>query len=223
MIPSTPIQIQVFDKFPTFEIFIEQLKPANLILIYSDINSIEESISEERVTLEDINKIYSSKDMFAGIEYLSRWLNYLQDFLNINNRLTKPYDVAVMIYKDHRHFYLTDLKLIFEKIMRAEYGPFYGSVDSQRLIVSFTSYNVERYKVYKKALHTIRHQIVNGEEQLKSNLKEVVWQELQDENMPKDQLWPEFEKRVNERFPKVMESEARRLLKELPNTKKRIG
>lgn len=205
---------KILELFPTFDAFTEHFKPANLIIIYAEVNTIDESISEKRMTIENMNQIYTGKVVYPAIEYLNNWIIYLQDFLNINNKLTKTRDVATMIYKDYRGFYLTDLKIIFEKILRSEYGTFYGSVDSQRIISSFSMYSDERKRLFNKALHQVKYQMVNNDEQIKADLKQEIWNNLQKEKIEKEKMWPELEKRFNEQLPGVLEQKAQKLLKD---------
>jgi hypothetical protein len=102
------------------------------------------------MTIEDINIIYPETEINNSVNYIARWLDFLNKFSNINKQLTELNAVAYMIYKDYKFMYLTDLKIIFEKIMRAEYGPFYGSVDAQRILYGFMQYNLERSILTRK-------------------------------------------------------------------------
>jgi len=222
MIPQSPIQSQLYQKFPDYKGFIEHFKPANLIVLYDDINTIEESISEVRISIQDINTIYPKQNNVpAGIDYLSRWIDYLQDFLNINNRLTKIQDVAAVLYKDHRHFYLSDLALIFQGILRSEYGRFYGSVDSQTIITSFGMYNVNRFKSYLQSDQKVRLILDSKIGEMQRLFKQQLYDEIEKEGKipDKKEIYIELEKRFNERFPLIYQEEYQKLMKETPRLK----
>lgn len=217
MIPKTPIQIQTLEIYPTFDKFTDRLKPANLLTMYDDIKTIEESIAEERLTLLDINEIYTDGKSSPGVNYFEKWLTFLQDFLNINNRLTQPTAVAVMLYNNHNQFYLTDLKIIFEKIMRAEYGTFYGSVDAQRIIYSFAQYHTQRT--------TIIHSILRYEEMIKTmyfneiqiQIKSEIWAEVVKLGLEKEEQLKEFHKRCNAELEVKCQERLKRIVAEKNN------
>jgi len=146
----TAIQKRTLKLYPNYKLFYNDLSPARLLVAYDNINTIEESIAKPRMTIEDINIIYPETEINNSVNYIARWLDFLNKFSNINKQLTELNAVAYMIYKDYKFMYLTDLKIIFEKIMRAEYGPFYGSVDAQRILYGFMQYNLERSILTRK-------------------------------------------------------------------------
>ncbi|MDR2004269.1 MAG: hypothetical protein LBQ74_14665 [Prevotella sp.] len=222
MIPKNPIQTKVFQEFPVYEKFLDRYKPENLIVYYSDINTVEDSIAEKRFSLEDISFLYPPvKKIPAGIDYLSKWITYLQDFLNINNRLTKVQDIATMIYKDNRHFYLSDLTVIFQAILRSEYGRFYGSVDAQTIISSFTLYNVSRYKAYLKSDSAVKQVLENNITEIKRIFRQQLFEEIEKEGklLSGVEIYNEMEKRFEQRFPEVYQNEYSKLMKETPKLK----
>lgn len=146
----TEIQLKIRNLYPTFQKFIIDYKPAQLLVTYDEVNTLEQSIETERMSIEDLSKIYPDEKRNYSVEYIVQWLDYLNRFSNINKQLTELNAVAYMIYKDYKKLYLTDFKIVFEKIMRAEYGTFYGSVDAQRILFAFMQYNTERQLLLKK-------------------------------------------------------------------------
>lgn len=219
MIPQSPIQNDLFQKFPKYELFWEHFKPSNLSLLYEDIVTVEESIAQVRISIEDIRILYSVKNIHAGIDYLSKWVDYLQDFLNINNRLKKVQDVAAVLYRDHRHLYLSDLTIIFNGILGSEYGRFYGSVDSQTIITSFRVYNVSRYNAYLQAYRLIKQLIDSRLDEIKKTAREAIYEKLVEEGVDKSTRWAELEKRLNQQLPEILKAEEEKLMKEMPKLK----
>ena len=161
MIQKTPIQITTFKKFETFKDFILKCDPSNLTRLYDDINTTTESIAEVRLCIHDIDYLYSQSELHAGVDYMEQWLKYINVFSGINKPLASTYDVAVYLYSKYGHFYLPDLKIIFERIMRKEdhYGPFYGSVDAQVIIAGFHHYHHERELEIKKNLLFVKQML----------------------------------------------------------------
>jgi len=139
-----PIQQKTLSLYPTYPKFFNDYKPAQLLVTYDDVNTIEQSLSIPRMTIDDIRIIYPEENKNCSVDYLVNWLGFINRLSNINKPLTELDSVAYMIYKDHKMLYLSDLKIIFEKIMKAEYGTFYGSVDAQRILYAFVQYATER-------------------------------------------------------------------------------
>jgi hypothetical protein len=133
--------------FPDYESFFSGMNPRQLLVSYDDVQTIEQSLSKKRFSLIDMDETYQSLKRVpapAPVDYLVKWLDFINDFSNINKRLTELTPVAYMIFKSYGHFYLSDLKLLFERLMRAEYGTFYNSVDAQRILYAFLMYDQER-------------------------------------------------------------------------------
>lgn len=147
----TPTQQKLELAYPTYAKFLEDFKPAQLMVTYCDINTISKSVGviTPRLSLEDISIIYSNSKLNAGVDYVKNWLDFLNKFSNLNKQLTETGAVAFMIYQDYKYFFLTDLNLIFGKIMRCEYGIFYGSVDAPRILGAFLNYAQERFAISK--------------------------------------------------------------------------
>lgn len=148
----TSIQLETIKTYPTFQAFMVEYKPEQLLVNYSDIYTIFQSVSCIRLTLSDIAKLYDNKIQKAGLKYLSDWLDFFNKLSNINKPLTEISTVAYMIYARFNHFYLSDLKILFEKLIYSEYGSFYGSLDAQRILTSFYQYELER----KATIHRIQ-------------------------------------------------------------------
>lgn len=139
----------------TWDEFIEMYNPENLIIQYWRVSSIQQSISTKRITFREIkdmfgmykHKVFGECD--CGILYYYEWLNYLNNISNINKPLpTKNLvQLSTILYTKYYYFYLSDLKLILEKILEGEYGKFYGSVDAQLIMCAFKEYSIKRKQV----------------------------------------------------------------------------
>ena len=212
MIPRNEIQKKTRELYPTFNSFLVELSPANLLVMYDDINTIEASISTPRLSIADIFEIYTDGKNHPGIEYLEYWIKYINDISNLPKIITRTRDVAVMIYKDHAHFYLTDLKIVFERIMRGEYGPFYGAVDTQRILNACLQYSIER----NKATNAIQRELDEKLNRLMTEIATGTRRELYEELLakggePGDRL-KEAEKLLPDRFRKNIELAKTKLL-----------
>lgn len=173
----TPTQQNAENAFPTYAKFMEEYNPAQLIVVYADINTIAKSVAVKfpRLKLEDVSIIYSNGKRNAGVDYMDAWLAFLNKLSNLNKQLTETKAVAFMLYKDYKSFYLTDLKIIFEKILRCDYGIFYGSVDAPRIFGAFAAYARERAETYQR----IREHIEKERRAYMAPLEEAQWTAIQ--------------------------------------------
>lgn len=142
----TPIQQKVLKVCPTYPKFLEQNKPDFLLVTFSGVTTIEQSIERHRMQISDLEIVYPDAQNTSE-DYFKKWLMRLNSILNIQKPLTEIDTVAYMLYSGYRHLYLSDLKLILEKLIRGEYGQFYATVDAQRIMQGFILYDKERNKL----------------------------------------------------------------------------
>lgn len=142
----TEIQLKTRQSYKTYKEFLQDYKPEQLLVLYDDISTVEKSVAGVRLTIDDVDKVYSSDQFSAGVNYLELWLDFVNRFSNINKPLVETRAVAFMIHNDYKHFHLADLKVIFKNLMIGEYGSFYGSVDAQRILTAFAQYASARRK-----------------------------------------------------------------------------
>lgn len=223
MIPPaelTQMQRDILKKYPTYKEFLNNFNPAQLLVNYDEINTIEQSVSKRRMRIADIDVIYVDVQRNAAVDYLVKWLDFLNRFSNINKQLTELNSVAYMIYKDYKDMYLSDLKIIFEKIMRAEYGPFYGSVDSQRILYGFMQYGIERKILMQKRRVSLEIELENHIDKVKKDVGTQVFELMKKHGF--DQLQGEeyFAKRqelTSELMPKAIAEAREKFLTEYEN------
>mgnify|MGYP001339326271 FL=1 len=141
-------------KLPTtYSEFLNEFSPKLLDAIMADIRTIDDTIEKERTTLLQLEESYGLKD---AVDYIDRWLQVLNGTLNIRNPLVETTKIAFKIYDRFSHLYITDLKLVSDKILFGDGVQFYGSVDAQAILKAFGDYNIERkgkiYEKYKKSV-----------------------------------------------------------------------
>lgn len=142
----TEIQLKTRQSYKTYKDFLQDYKPEQLLVLYDDISNLESSVASVRLTLHDVDKVYSGDKFSAGVNYVELWLDFVNRFSNINKPLIETKAVAYMIFHDYKHFHLADLKVLFKNLMIGEYGSFYGSVDAQRILTAFAQYALARKK-----------------------------------------------------------------------------
>lgn len=140
------------ERYPDSKSFLAEQGPLQLIVNYDDVTKIMDVFSKTEISLLIIDEAFMSENKKLGVIYVAEWLAMLNDFLNINKTIpTKSIkQLAYMIFKRHSYLTLADLKLLFEFILESKYGVFYGSVDTQTILTSFSQYSVERKEVINK-------------------------------------------------------------------------
>lgn len=138
--------------YPVWSDFEVKMKPRAMFSSYDCVNNLWDVYETSSFTLKLITEAYPSRKTPAGASYLEKWLTSLNDFLNINNKLSNQQiaDLNLMLYGRYNHFRLSDLKLLFDYILESRYGNFYGSIDTQRIVTSFFEYNREREETFAK-------------------------------------------------------------------------
>lgn len=141
----------------SYKEFINDFNPSNMDVTFRGFQSIESSIENDGVTLGQLEESYGLKD---ALEYIKSWLKSINSLLNIN----KPLDdnqiavVSFKIFEKFSHLYLTDLKLIGDKILLGDGVRFYGSVDTQAILMAFNDYSRERkLKINEKSNEGTKH------------------------------------------------------------------
>lgn len=143
---------QIFDRYPSWPAFLQDQSPEQLIVNYDFVNNFNDVYTTSDITLKLLTELYKLKKSYAGYEYLERWLNFLNDFLNINKGLQPGVikQLSYILYAKYSHFRLSDMKLLFNYILDSRYGTFYGSIDTQRISSSFFGYSNERKEAFTK-------------------------------------------------------------------------
>lgn len=151
---------QLLADYPTWEAFVKAQDPRQLIVNYDQVQRLSDVFRATPVTLLLLSETYSLKNNLAGLDYLSRWITFLNDFLNINKGIPQQYvsPLAYILYAEYDYFYLADLKLLINFILESRYGPFYGSIDTQRIVSSFFYYNRERNEVFGRVVERLKKQ-----------------------------------------------------------------
>lgn len=130
--------------------FLKDQGPQQLMVNYEHVHRIADVFSEKPVTLLLLSETFSADgDPELPLDYMDKWLRFLNEFLNINRGIPTGIinQLAYTIITRHRWITLADLKLIFDFILESRYGTFYGSIDTQRIITSFAEYARERKNV----------------------------------------------------------------------------
>ena len=198
-------QQTLFKEYPTYEALLKDLSPDKLLAAFSQIEHIEQSIAKKRVSLEDINELYSKNGKSPGVDYLEEWIRYLAKYIHVKP-LIETRAVSFAIYKRYRLLHLADLKLLLEKISNVEYGRdslFFGCVDAQRLNYCFGMYNEERSRIANKYYQKMEEKFNKIKEETEDAEKQRIYNEVVDIYTGKE-LWELYQQRCRDEIPAII-------------------
>ena len=112
----------------------------------SSLKGVSDALSRNTVSLVEIKK--GKGEVFLR-SYISMWLIYLNEVLNLNNPLTETQIelCAEQIMADYHHLKISELSLIFKRIVSGECGELYERISMPKIMNIFRQYDQERTEV----------------------------------------------------------------------------
>ena len=126
------------------EKFLEVYSPNNCLMHSTGIKGVSDALSRQTLSLVQIKK--SKGEAFLR-SYISLWLIYLNELLNLNKPLTEAQIrlCAEQIMADYHHLKISELSLIFKRI--GECGELYERISMPKVMSIFRQYDQERTEV----------------------------------------------------------------------------
>lgn len=112
----------------------------------SSLKGVSDALSRQTLSLVQIKK--GKGEVFLR-SYISMWLIYLNEVLNLNNPLTEAQIelCAEQIMADYHHLKISELSLIFKRIVSGECGELYERISMPKIMNIFRQYEQERTEV----------------------------------------------------------------------------
>ena len=112
----------------------------------SSLKGVSDALSRQTLSLVQIKK--GKGEVFLR-SYISMWLIYLNEVLNLNNPLTEAQIelCAEQIMADYHHLKISELSLIFKRIVSGECGELYERISTPKIMNIFRQYDQERTEV----------------------------------------------------------------------------
>ena len=112
----------------------------------SSLKGVSDALSRQTLSLVQIKK--SKGEQFLR-SYISMWLIYLNEVLNLNNPLTEAQIelCTEQIMADYHHLKISELSLIFKRIVSGECGELYERISMPKIMNIFRKYDQERTEV----------------------------------------------------------------------------
>ena len=112
----------------------------------SSLKGVSDALNRQTLSLVQIKK--GKGEVFLR-SYISMWLIYLKEVLNLNNPLTEAQIelCTEQIMADYSFLKISELSLIFKRIVSGEFGELYERISMPKIMNIFRQYDQERTEV----------------------------------------------------------------------------
>ena len=112
----------------------------------SSLKGVSDALNRQTLSLVQIKK--GKGEVFLR-SYISMWLIYLNEVLNLNNPLTEAQIelCTEQIMADYSFLKISELSLIFKRIVSGEFGELYERISMPKIMNIFRQYDQERTEV----------------------------------------------------------------------------
>ena len=128
------------------EEFLRVYSPNNCLMHSVTIKGVSDALSRNTVSLVEIKK---GKGQAFLRSYIALWLIELNELLNLKNPLSEAQITLCteQIITDYSFLKLSELSLIFKRIVSGEFGELYERISMPKLMSIFRKYDQERTEV----------------------------------------------------------------------------
>ena len=125
---------------------IKQYAPNNFMPNAWKLVSIKDAINSNSYSLGKLQREHSRKFTESII---SNWLIYLNETLNLNNDMSIEQIrlASVLICEEFYMLKMSDLTLLFKRIISGQYGEFYERLSIDKVLTFFRNYLEERFEI----------------------------------------------------------------------------
>ena len=120
--------------------------PNQCLLKLNDIISVEDAINSDMHSIGSIQR-EESKKFTRGL--IIAWLVYLNKMLNLNKSMSEGQIklAASLICEDFYMLKISDLTLMFRRIISGQYGEFFERLSIDKILTFFRKYREERFEI----------------------------------------------------------------------------
>lgn len=128
------------------EDFLRVYSPSNCLMHSITIKGVSDALSRKTVSLVQIKKDKGQRFLRS---YIGLWLVELNELLNLKNPLSEAQITLCteQIITDYPFLKLSELSLIFRRIISGEFGELYERISMPKLMSIFRQYDQERTEV----------------------------------------------------------------------------
>jgi len=124
-----------------------QITKPKKALSNSSISSIEQVL--ELKGLPSLVKLSKASTVGQVKLVLIKWLVEANESLNLKRPMTEDQilQAANFIYEDHPNLNVADLTVFFKKLIKGQYGNFYESFSTSKLMIALKEYEESRFEI----------------------------------------------------------------------------
>lgn len=199
---------QIIDLYPNWDIFLTKQGPANLLINYHSLTTVQSIVCKRRITLDELQDVYPFKDTKSGILYFAEWILFLNKYSNVTKVI--PMDniptLVFQLYSKYKHYTLPDLRLLLDRILEDYYDKtkFYGSIDIQSILTAFRLYNEERLSVLGKLKDERDKELQSKKKKLWDKLKAEEYSKIKADDSFKGDPFDEASRRTEIRISEMI-------------------
>ena len=128
------------------KILLSRYNPSNCMAHAGKLVSVTDAINSPSHSLGKIQR-EQSKKFTEGLVLV--WLMYLNEILNLNKPMSEEQMklASVLICEEFYMLKMSDLTLLFKRIISGQYGDFYERLSINKVLTFFRNYLEERFEI----------------------------------------------------------------------------
>ena len=129
---------------------LEKYSPKNCMLHAGKITSIEQALNSKAPSIASFQR-QQGRQFTEGL--ITFWLLYLNNILNLNKPMSEEQInlCSNMVVEEFYMFKVSDLTLLFKRIISGQYGEFYERLSIDKILTFFRTYLEERFTLAGEA------------------------------------------------------------------------
>ena len=129
---------------------LEKYSPKNCMLHAGKITTIEQALNSKAPSIASFQR-QQGRQFTEGL--ITFWLLYLNNILNLNKPMSEEQInlCSNMVVEEFYMFKVSDLTLLFKRIISGQYGEFYERLSIDKILTFFREYLEERFTLAGEA------------------------------------------------------------------------
>ena len=129
---------------------LEKYSPKNCMLHAGKITTIEQALNSKAPSIASFQR-QQGRQFTEGL--ITFWLLYLNNILNLNKPMSEEQInlCSNMVVEEFYMFKVSDLTLLFKRIISGQYGEFYERLSIDKILTFFRTYLEERFTLAGEA------------------------------------------------------------------------
>ena len=129
---------------------LEKYSPKNCMLDFGKVKTIEQALNSKAPSIASFQR-QQGRQFTEGL--ITFWLLYLNNILNLNKPMSEEQInlCSNMVVEEFYMLKVSDLTLLFKRIISGQYGEFYERLSIDKILTFFRTYLEERFTLAGEA------------------------------------------------------------------------